>query len=341
MLDSSGDGARRVPLRTDHAHHARRHRPHRAPDLLALQPHPGDASGPAPHRCRRAAARVCRSPSSSTSASCRRSSRPAPSSGSSRSSSSSSRSSAVPSNGSAASARSAWLVSPGEQRTAERVASAVSVASARLATQKTGALIVIARETGLDEFAETGVRARRRALGRPALHDLLPPQPAPRRRGDRPGRPDRGRRRHAPARGDDRAAGADRDAPPGGARHHRTDGRGRRRRLRGDRSRQPRRACAGSSGTSTSASSPARSSRSCVPGGGRGAGILTEGARSVAAVPGRLQAIPRLPGSRTSDARVTRAAAPRRAATSRPPAQAPAAGRHEGRRRVRRPELAV
>ncbi len=51
----------------------------------------------------------------------------------------------------------AWLVSPGEQRAAERVATAVAAAASRLAADRTGALIVIARETGLEEFAETGV----------------------------------------------------------------------------------------------------------------------------------------------------------------------------------------
>jgi diadenylate cyclase len=50
-----------------------------------------------------------------------------------------------------------WLVSPGEARVAERVAAAVAAASARLAAQRAGALIVIERETGLGEYAETGV----------------------------------------------------------------------------------------------------------------------------------------------------------------------------------------
>jgi diadenylate cyclase len=50
-----------------------------------------------------------------------------------------------------------WLVSPGEARVAERVAAAIAAASARLAAQRAGALIVIERETGLGEYAETGV----------------------------------------------------------------------------------------------------------------------------------------------------------------------------------------
>ncbi len=50
-----------------------------------------------------------------------------------------------------------WLVAPGEARAAERVAAAVAAASARLAAQRAGALIVLERETGLGEYAETGV----------------------------------------------------------------------------------------------------------------------------------------------------------------------------------------
>jgi diadenylate cyclase len=51
----------------------------------------------------------------------------------------------------------AWLMSPSDQRAAERVAAAVARAAARLAAARTGALIVIERETGLEEIAETGV----------------------------------------------------------------------------------------------------------------------------------------------------------------------------------------
>jgi diadenylate cyclase len=50
-----------------------------------------------------------------------------------------------------------WLVSPGEARAAERVAGTVAAAAARLAAQRAGALVVIERETGLGEYAETGV----------------------------------------------------------------------------------------------------------------------------------------------------------------------------------------
>jgi diadenylate cyclase len=51
----------------------------------------------------------------------------------------------------------AWLMSPSDQRAAERVAATIARAAARLAAARTGALIVIERETGLEEIAETGV----------------------------------------------------------------------------------------------------------------------------------------------------------------------------------------
>jgi diadenylate cyclase len=50
-----------------------------------------------------------------------------------------------------------WLASPAAQRTAERVAGEVARAAAVLSAEGHGALIVIERETGLEEIAETGV----------------------------------------------------------------------------------------------------------------------------------------------------------------------------------------
>src|SRR5262249_23039085 len=50
-----------------------------------------------------------------------------------------------------------WLMSPGQQRVAEHVAAEVARAAARLSTNGHGALIVLERETGLEEIAETGV----------------------------------------------------------------------------------------------------------------------------------------------------------------------------------------
>src|SRR4051794_29086032 len=51
----------------------------------------------------------------------------------------------------------AWLISPAEERQAERVAREVARAAANLSGQGHGALIVLERETGLEEIAETGV----------------------------------------------------------------------------------------------------------------------------------------------------------------------------------------
>ena len=50
-----------------------------------------------------------------------------------------------------------WLFSASEQRTVERVADDVARAAARLSGEGHGALIVLERETGLEEVAETGV----------------------------------------------------------------------------------------------------------------------------------------------------------------------------------------
>jgi diadenylate cyclase len=50
-----------------------------------------------------------------------------------------------------------WLFSAGDRRTVENVASAVARAAALLSSQGHGALIVLERETGLEEIAETGV----------------------------------------------------------------------------------------------------------------------------------------------------------------------------------------
>jgi diadenylate cyclase len=51
----------------------------------------------------------------------------------------------------------AWVLSPADQRAAEQVAEIVARAASRLGTARHGALIVIERETGLEEIAETGV----------------------------------------------------------------------------------------------------------------------------------------------------------------------------------------
>jgi diadenylate cyclase len=50
-----------------------------------------------------------------------------------------------------------WLLSPTEQRTVDRVAEEVAHAAALLSADGHGALIVLERDTGLEEVAETGV----------------------------------------------------------------------------------------------------------------------------------------------------------------------------------------
>jgi diadenylate cyclase len=74
----------------------------------------------------------------------------------------------------------AWLLSPSERRVAEQVASVVARAAALLSTDGHGALIVLERETGLEEVAESGVMVhgdlsvdllRTIFMPRSALHD--------------------------------------------------------------------------------------------------------------------------------------------------------------------------
>lgn len=51
----------------------------------------------------------------------------------------------------------AWLVSPAELRVAEQASAVIALVAERLGASRTGALIVVERETGLEEIAETGV----------------------------------------------------------------------------------------------------------------------------------------------------------------------------------------
>ncbi|HKG55949.1 MAG TPA: diadenylate cyclase CdaA [Candidatus Limnocylindrales bacterium] len=51
----------------------------------------------------------------------------------------------------------AWLLSPADQRATDRVADEISRAAALLSRDGHGALIVLERDTGLEEIAETGV----------------------------------------------------------------------------------------------------------------------------------------------------------------------------------------
>src|SRR3954466_964032 len=50
-----------------------------------------------------------------------------------------------------------WLIAPASQHTVERVAAAVSRAAAIMSADRVGALIVLERQTGLQDTAETGV----------------------------------------------------------------------------------------------------------------------------------------------------------------------------------------
>lgn len=50
-----------------------------------------------------------------------------------------------------------WLISSAEQSTAAHIAAQVAAAAARLSVERHGALIVLERETGLQEIAENGV----------------------------------------------------------------------------------------------------------------------------------------------------------------------------------------
>ena len=131
------------------------------------------------------------------------------------------------------------------------VAGRIARRRARLDRGRPGGGRAVGRRPGRPDRAPARDRPRggrrdrgddpRRRLGRPAAHDLHAQVAAPRRRGHHPRRSDR-RGRSAPAAGRDiDPHGAVRDAPSGGPRHHRADRRGRRRRLRGERPDQPRR----------------------------------------------------------------------------------------------------
>jgi diadenylate cyclase len=50
-----------------------------------------------------------------------------------------------------------WLLAPGARASSERIAAMVAKAAVALGSHKTGALIVLERETGLTDAAETGV----------------------------------------------------------------------------------------------------------------------------------------------------------------------------------------
>ena len=127
-----------------------------------------------------------------------------------------------------------WLLAPSEQRTIEHVAGEVAKAAGQLSREGHGMLIVLERETGLEEIAESGIMIHADLSSELLCTIFAPRTGAPRRRGRHPRRPDPGGRGAPPAHRDG-AVGAVRDATPGGARDHRGHRRGRRRRLRGER----------------------------------------------------------------------------------------------------------
>ena len=135
-----------------------------------------------------------------------------------------------------------WLLSPAESRAVGHVAAEVAKAAAGLSTDGHGALIVLERETGLEEVAETGVM-----IHGDVSADLLRTIFAPRTALHDGAVVIRGETivaagRDAAPRGHDRPHGAVRDPPSGRAGDRRADRRGRHRRVRGERPDQPRRA---------------------------------------------------------------------------------------------------
>ena len=182
MLDSPEDApVRGIARPSGHPDDAARHRDHGPVHLLAVQPDPGDARRHPRHR-RVDPARRLRAGAVPAAAGCSpRSSRPAPSSACSRSSSCSSRSCAARLERIGRVGTFGWLLAPAEQRTIEHVAAEVAKAAGQLSREGHGALIVLERETGLEEIAETGVMVHARphrasscarsSCPRTALHD--------------------------------------------------------------------------------------------------------------------------------------------------------------------------
>ena len=134
-----------------------------------------------------------------------------------------------------------WLLSPAESRAAELVATEVARAAAELSAEGHGALIVLERETGLEEVAETGVMIHG-DVSADLLNTIFMPR-SPLHDGAVIIRDDRIVAAGAPAATgrDLDPYGAVRDPPSGRPGDHRADRRGRDRGLRGERPDQPRR----------------------------------------------------------------------------------------------------
>ncbi|HEY6058834.1 MAG TPA: diadenylate cyclase CdaA [Candidatus Limnocylindrales bacterium] len=71
----------------------------------------------------------------------------------------------------------AWLLSPVDLRSAEVVAASVARAAARLSAERHGALIVLERDTGLEEIAESGIMIHA-DLSTDLLHTIFTPHTA-------------------------------------------------------------------------------------------------------------------------------------------------------------------
>ena len=135
-------------------------------------------------------------------------------------------------------------LSPAENREADQVAAKVARAAALLSAEGHGALIVLERDTGLEEIAESGVMIHGDLSVDLLAHDLHAPRRPPRRRRHRPRR----RRSSPPARSCPwpRRPSTPSASEPATGRpwDHRADRRRGHRRLRGERPGQPRRASA-------------------------------------------------------------------------------------------------
>ena len=159
MLHSPEDApVRRVARPTGHADDPPRHRDHGAAHLLAVQPDPGHPRRQPRHRRHVLLRRLRARPVAPAAAAHADPAGAARSSACSRSSSSSSRSCGAALERIGRVGSFGWLLARRPSSAAvEHVAAEVAKAAALLSRDGHGALIVLERETGLEEIAETGV----------------------------------------------------------------------------------------------------------------------------------------------------------------------------------------
>ena len=250
------------------------------------------------------------------------------------SSSSSSRSCAARSSGSAGSARSAGSSRRPTRATVDHVADEVAQAAARLSADGHGALIVLERETGLEEVAETGVMIHgdsRADLLRDDLHaadarSTMARSSSAARRSSRPARSCRSPRRRSTPSASGPATGRPSASPSRPTRSS---------------SSCPRRTArsASSSGPGSSATSTSRSWRGDPVAPGAGSGPRPRSGRrsgpTARAGPGAAPQAERPRPARRGGAGRTRRSRP---TTTRPPR--PPGRRGEAARRAHRPQLA-